>query len=347
MSGIPFVNQLGNAIDAAVTRPAKRTAWLRERRSTRAAAALATLVGLSGGVALASGLLTSSTPIELATSAPMCFTSASLQEGSGPSNNDLLPVPACAQTRHQLGQPARALVACVSDQMPNGYSGVAVFPGGGPRACERAGLKPLPAGYLAALTRVAKLENNFAKLEPSTACVPPARLAAQVETLLNQGGWVGWHASLRTDLANGPCGSIAGLTGGSGTSFRGSIYAPDRQVDVFAEPYPSTLKLLHSPDGTDALLAATGRRCYTQTTIQRLVRGWLGASSRSVRYEVSVDRLTPAERAADKRNTGGQPAPSAGLNDGRQRQLAAGCAVIAGVASAPDGYNLVVDVWQG
>jgi hypothetical protein len=314
--------------------------------SSRAAVALVAVVGLSGGVALASGLLSSNAPIDLATAGPMCFKSANLHDGFSPSNNDLLPVPACAQTRRQLGQPARPLVACVSDNGPGGYSGVAVFPSSGSDACERSGLRPLPSGYLAALSRVATLEKSLAKLEPSAGCVPPARLAAQVQTLLDKGNWVGWHASLRTD-PGGPCGSVAGFTSGRGRSFQGSIYAPDREVDVFAQPYPSTVKLLHSPNGANALLIATGERCYTQNTIAQLVRTWLGASSRSVRYDVSVDRLTPAERVTDERATGDAPPPSGGLNDGRQRQLAAGCAVIAGIASAPDGYDLVVDVWQG
>jgi hypothetical protein len=345
MSDIPFVNQLGEAIDAAVTRPTRRTAWLRRRRSTRSAAVLAALVALSGGVALAAGLLTSNSPIELVTAGPMCFTSKNLQEGTAASNDNLLPVPACAQTRRLLGQPARSLVACVSDHAPGGYSGVAVFPGSGPDACARAGLKSLPAGYLAALSRVATLDASLAKLD-SAGCVPPARLAAQVQRLLNRGGWVGWHTSLHTD-PNGPCGSVGGLSGGRGTYFHASIYAPGRQVGVFAEPYPSTMKLLHSSRGTEALLAATGRRCYSQTTIQQLVRGWLGASKRSVRYDVSVEHLAPAERALDEQASGDQLPTSGGLNDGRQHQLAAGCAVIAGILSAPDGYNLIVDVWQG
>jgi hypothetical protein len=344
MSDIPFVNQLGDAIDAAVTRPTRRTVWLRRHRSTRAAAVLAALVALSGGVALAAGLLTSSSPIELVTAGPMCFTSANLQEGTRALNDNLLPVPACAQTRRLLGQPARSLVACVSDHAPGDYSGVAVFPGNGPDACVRAGLKPLPAGYLAALSRVATLEASLAKLD-SADCVPPARLAAQVQRILNHGGWVGWHTSLIA-YPNGPCGSVAGLAVGPGTSFRPSIYARDRQVDVFAEPYPSTLKLLHSSHA-EALLAATGRHCYSQTTIQQLVRGWLGARRRSVRYDISVDRLTPAERALDDQASGDRLPTSGGLNDGRQRQLAAGCAVLAGILSAPDGYNLIVDVWQG
>jgi hypothetical protein len=240
MSDIPFVNQLGDAIDVAITRPAKHAAWLRQRRSSRVAVVLAALIGLSGGVALAGGLFASSTPIELATSSPMCFESASLQEGSGPSNDKLLPVPACAQTRRLLGEPARALVACVSAHAPNGYSGVAVFPGIGPHRCERDGLKPLPAGYLTALSRVATLEHDLAKLEPSTACVPPARLAKQVQALLSHGDWTGWHVSLRTDPAEGPCGSLTGLVGGSHTSFRGSIYAPNKVVDVFARRREST-----------------------------------------------------------------------------------------------------------
>ncbi|HEV7937465.1 MAG TPA: hypothetical protein VGP18_05515 [Solirubrobacteraceae bacterium] len=346
MSDIPFVNQLGDAIDTAVARPARRTAWLSQLRSNRAAIVLVALVALSSGVALASGLLTSNSPIELATAGPMCFTSASLRDGSGPANNDLLPIPACTQTRRLLGQPARPLVACVSDHPPDGYSGVAVFPGSGSDACEHAGLKPLPAGYLSALSRVATLEASLVKLD-TVGCVSPARLAARVQMLLNKGGWVSWHASLRTDPAGGPCGSVMGFTGGSNTSFQGSIYAPDRQITVFAEPYPSTLKLLHSPNGTESLLPTTGRRCYNQTAIHQLVRRWLGASSRSVRYDVSVERLTLAERARDEQAIGDQSPASGGLNDGRQRQLAAGCAVIAGIDSAPDGYNLIVDVWQG
>lgn len=328
MSDISFLNQLGDAIDLATARPVKRSQRLRRTRSTRASLALVALILLSGGVALASGLLASNSPIGLASAGPMCFTSASLQDGSGPSNNELLPVPACAQTRRLLGQPARPLVACVSEGAPNSYSGVAVFPGSGPDACKHTGLKSLPVGYLAALSRVAALQANLAKLD-NAGCVPPARLAEQVQEMLTHDGWVGWHTALHTD-PNGPCSSVAGDTTGRGTSLHGSIYAPDRQVDVFAEPYPATLKLLHSR-GAESLLAATGRRCYDQTAIPQLVRRWLGTSSRTVHYEASSTQLPTGT----------------GLNDGRQLQLAAGCAVIADIHSSPDGYNLVVDIWRG
>jgi hypothetical protein len=229
MSQIPFVNQLGDAIQTAATASSERSSRFRLRRPG-VVATLAALLALSGGVALA-GILSASNTTDLATGGVGCYETA---DRSGAvfiiEPGDRSPAEACRQVLGRSGQPVAELAAC-----DNGRGAIAVFPGSGANACHRAGLKPLPPEYEAEQERVRHLTRALVALESSANCIPPRELAARVQTLLQRTGWENWRPWLRLDINPGPCGSVS-EPGFDGSRVIVGLDPDGRRVMVFGGP---------------------------------------------------------------------------------------------------------------
>jgi hypothetical protein len=229
MSQIPFVNQLGDAIQTAVTASSERSSRFRLRRP-RFVAALVALLTLTGGVALA-GILGSSNTTDLVMGAVGCYETA---DRSGATfiiePGDRSPADACRQVLGRSGQPVAELTTC-----DNGRGAIVVFPGSGANACHRAGLKPLPPEYAAEQARVRHLTRALIALESSANCIPPRELAARVQTLLQRTGWKDWRPWLRLDINPGPCGSVS-EPGPDGSRVVVGLDAEGRRVMVFGGP---------------------------------------------------------------------------------------------------------------
>ena len=320
MSTIPFVDRLGDAIEAAITDPAvarrRRARW----RLLLAVGALL-LLGASGAAAR---LLNE--PDKLATGGIGCYQNAAMR-GSvtivWPGRRS--PVEACAEAYRSAGHPVPPLVACA-------YNGaVAVLPGRDQEACQRQALEPLPPGYPHALGKVARLEQAILAIEREADCRPPAVLAARVQRLLDRSGWTGWTTWLRPDVSPGPCGSVSNPGGSGRRSISGALDEAGHRVMVFGGPPRSTEDLLYGPGKlAPALQDASGARCYRPDELAEQVRRRVAAAApgRSVTIETRTD-------------------PGLELGDARGERLRAGCAVVVGVGPAEDGHDLLVEVVRG
>lgn len=221
MSEIPFVNQLGDAIEKMAVQHTRR----RRRYVPRVSAAVAALCVVVAGVATASTFLNDGE--RLVAAGVECYekTSDFHRSGAQPIVGARSPVEACSA---MLGDDV-ARVACVdgAERM------VAVVPGNSPAACERLGLAPLPADYGQARQRLRALERNVAEIETG-GCIPPRVFAQRLQALLDGTGWTGWKAQLRLDVADGSCGYARGLTGGDGgLSLEGGLDPRRRLVFVY------------------------------------------------------------------------------------------------------------------
>lgn len=312
MSEIPFVNRLGDAIEAASTAHLSRRQGRLRRRLL--------LGGL--GIALAAGSVAatwvfSGNPEQLASTSVGCYEQAGLDGNvTIVSAGDRSPVAACAQVLRT----DRPLVACAA----RGH--VAVLPGRGREACEKAGLSPLPVQYASARARVNAFARDVAVLESSADCIPSRRLASRVQALLDRSpGWFGWRVWLRSDLDRGPCGAVT-MPGGDGSrTIEGALDPQGHRVQVFPTAARSTTELLYGGGGlAPHLQDASGARCYTRSALERLVRR----------------RIVPTDRAlmiTTKRVTGE-------LSGARGRRLNDGCAIVSEVYAATDGYGIVVAI---
>jgi hypothetical protein len=316
MSEIPFVNRLGDAIQAAISNPrvaARHRFGPRRRLGLLAVAAL-----LLGGGAAAARIL--ATPEELATTSIACRLEVST---SIVWAGDRSALEVCADEYRTAGKPVPQLVACVDG------GSVVVLPGRGPQACGRHGLTPLPPEYAPARAKVAKLERDILALEAAADCVAPEKLAAQVQRLLDRSGWRGWTTWLRPDVSPGPCGSVSGLGGGGDRSLSGALDYDGHRVMIFGGPPRSLDDLLYGRETrlAGALMDESGQRCYTLDELRDHVRRRVEATGRSVTFEVR------------QRERDGE------LMDARQQRYQAGCAIVVGVGPAGNaGPDVIVEI---
>jgi hypothetical protein len=208
VSDIPFVQALGDALDAATVAP--------RRRHRRVILAVAALLLVGSGAAAAS-LLTNST--ELASDSVGCYDAAG--NVSVVAVEGFSPVATCARVLHTR----RPLVACA------GEGAVLVYPRPAPRDC-----KPLPASYRAARVRFLALQRNVRALERSAGCLPPAAMAQRVDALLARTGWAGWRAQVRYDMSKGPCGWVSQPNGAGRLGITGMLDTDGLRVYVVPGP---------------------------------------------------------------------------------------------------------------
>jgi len=309
MSEIPFVKALGDAIEqAAATRIAGRRGRIRRRLT----------IGVLGfavaatGVAAASGVFSSATPEQLATSGIGCYSRADLEHSDVAvlSTGAASPVEACRRVMHTEGP----LVAC-------GGPAVMVFPGG-PGTCEKLGLQPLPAEYDAARKRVNRLARRIEAIETSVDCWDPRDLARRVQTLLDGlPGWRGWRTKVSRSPADGPCGTISYAGGDGSRSIDGVVDVRTRTVIITLTAARSTLDLL---DRVADLADASIERCYDRAGVEALARERLAASGRTVTFRVEHLDGGSVQRFQDR--------------------IDEGCSVIVGFGSAADGYGIEVAI---
>jgi hypothetical protein len=319
VSAIPFVDRLGDAIQAAIADPA--AARRRRRRiRRRILLAVAALLLLGGSLAAAELL---NEPEKLATGSIGCYRDAGMR---GTVTiiwpGDQTPVQACAEALREAGEPVPPLVACA-------YNGaVAVLPGPDQAVCQRQALEPLPPGYAPALGKVAELERAILAIERGADCLPPPVLAGRVQRLLDRSGWTGWTTWLRLDVSPGPCGSVSGLGGGGRRSMAGALDEAGHRVMVFGAQPRSTEDLLYGPGKlAPTLMDESGERCFGPDELAGHVRRRVAAAApgRSLTVETRV------EAGAD-------------LFDARRARFEAGCAVIGDVGPAANGRDLVVTI---
>jgi len=335
MSEIPFVNQLGDAIEAATSAPRTRSAWWRRHRPRRSATAIVVIVTLGGcGVlagTLASHLLSANNATVLASNGQFnCYKTASLTVNTGYYDLDGCSlIQACTRLRRQAGWPTVALVAC-----GDGALGAAVIPSSGPGSCKRAGLPPLPARYYSELAKVQVLHKRLEVLQASANCIPPAQMARRAQKVLAQTGWSGWHAVFSNygGRLNEPCGSVAPEP--TDPQIGGADLDPlDHTLQVGAQPYPSTLKLL-TPSREATLGKSYDIRCESVAGVRAVMHRYLRGTGRPV--DISVTRAPKASVLAKHWVQGAR----------WNKLLAAGCVIFTGIQADSGGYNVVATVWQ-
>lgn len=287
MTQIPFFDQLGDAIEAAIARgaaePVRAEAAAREpeprrrsriagRRSWRRASLLLAALAIVGATAAIAQTLQHST--RLVTGGIACYAGNGVGalayynvEADGRS-----PQTACKHVFRKegpaaLAKPGVKLVACAD---PHGY--VAVFRATGAAAqCGSQGMSPLQARpYAVAQTRVDRLVHTLAAVGADRRCIAPSALVSDTQRALDRLGWSGWRARLQAQPANsGSCGLFEG-TGSSFSDPTASLDAAHRTVWIERGPIPSLIQLTGQLDFK--LLRASGRRCHTPAGARDLVR---------------------------------------------------------------------------
>jgi hypothetical protein len=315
MTEIPFVAQLGDALEAAIGEPQPRRSRRQPRRRVLVLGLCAVAALSVAALAIARVL---SGPDELAARSVACYAAADLGSDVTVVANDRAPVTACADAYRRLGMSVPPLVACA------GSGSVAVIPGSDDSACTRLGLGPLPAGYAASRARMARLADGVLALEASEDCIPPGELARGVGRLLDAEGWTGWKVE-RGAAGGGPCGSVSSLDGAGRRRIDGALDAIRHVVFVFASAPRSTVALLYGAAGlARSLEDSSGSRCFTVASLTALVQSRLAAVGRTAGVE-----LAPALPS------------SVSLADARQARYEAGCAILTDVRPAPDGRDVV------
>jgi hypothetical protein len=322
MSDIPYVNRLGDAIEAAITapRPTRRPRLGRRRAGMLALAIL--LVGASGAtVARIAG-----DPDTLAISSVECYEAPDPSVGGALYQTDgRSPADACSDLWTSRGQQAPPLVACDRDGR------VVVIPGLGPGACRRAGVAALPGGYRDARARLAQLARNVAALERSADCIPPAELRRDLQGVLDRSGWSGWRA-VRRPGEGGPCGHVRVRGGLPELKLSPVMNVETHEISVTSGPPRSLDDQLHGDDSLIvALFEDSGARCFTVAGLQGHARRVLAVTGRPIAFKLG--RLP---------RNGGIEAP-------RGDRYAEGCAIVVGAAPiypAPGEISIEVEIWQ-
>jgi hypothetical protein len=210
MSEIPFVNALGDAIEAAIADHAPSSgrrrpgSWVLRGRG-RLIVALAAVV--LGGAAFAA---TQQSSRSLATAGLACY------EGTGTDasayydveEHGRSPQAACAEVfrasgPRALAAPGARLIACAD---PHGY--VAVFMSNGSVGqCTGLRMSPLQtASYAPGEAGVQGMLRQLRPLTRARTCVRANTLEADVDRVLRRMGWRGWHTAVERQLSHqGPC----------------------------------------------------------------------------------------------------------------------------------------------
>jgi hypothetical protein len=204
MSEIPFVNQLGDALEAAVAAPAIRRR-LRPRGRGRAWRLGLVLAVVVAGAAGAATLLSGSPVQRAAINGIGCY--AGPNDGSDATFDvyGRSPIAACrrvfAAQHLALGRTGSDLVVCIGGQGPIAM----VFEAQGAGQCQRMGFRPLPASYATAVVNVTAVERAMVAASRRAGCIPPRRLADRLLAVLTRFGWAGWRATI---AGSGPCGTL-------------------------------------------------------------------------------------------------------------------------------------------
>jgi hypothetical protein len=317
VSEVPFVHALGEQLDVAVTRSAR--GGRRWRRSVRGPRGLL-LMGAVGLLALSTAASMSDvfSPEQAATESIACY-----QTDSVGGNVSVVwagaqtPVAACRAALRGQGVADQPLVACETSR-----SVVAVVPGVDARACTRAGLAPLAAGYSHQREKVAHLQAAILRLEASADCIPPGRFKRDVQRLLDTSGWTGWTAE--SGRGTGRCGSVSDFGGAPRRTIAGALLADSHAVLVSSGPSRSLAHALWGPNSAARRLEdMSGRRCMSSTDALTAARKLLPVAGVPVTLHVAP---LPSEEQ---------------IFDARASRYAAGCVVVSDLTPTRSGGILV------
>ena len=217
MSDIPYVNQLGDAIEAAIacepeSARRRRLPRIAVPRGRRSASIVLAALAIGGAAAALAHTFQNSTALVAGGVACYAGTGTGASAYYNVEADGRSPQAACARVFRTDGPPALArpgvkLVACAD---PHGY--VAVFRATGAAAqCRSERMSPLQTrSYAVAQSRVDRLVRALAVIGASRPCIPPAVLVGDVQRELHRLGWSGWHAQLQTRPGDGGCGLFEG-----------------------------------------------------------------------------------------------------------------------------------------
>ena len=281
MSEIPFVNQLGDALETAIRRqPAHRRLRLGRRRYL--AVALAALAVAGGGAAVA-GMLND--PVEIGFGAVGCFEKTEADGNVGViSDPTRSPVDLCLSTMKDTyaGMSPRDLLACSWD----GH-GVVVVLREDRGSCSARGLAPLPPSYSRARRRAGRLQELVQRFERSVDCLPPREFARRLTVRLRRGGWRGWRA-VPGDGGEGPCGRVSSASGVALIGTIGDAVDARRRTVSGRRAFPLGLERFVYDAGSPGvrLFDGSAERCYTVAGLQDHVREVFSPTGHPVRFTV-------------------------------------------------------------
>jgi hypothetical protein len=327
MTDIPFVNELGDALEEAFAAEAARRrrhrGWWRQPRLLIVFAVLA--VGC--GAAAARTLLSSST---LAIHPVECLAGTTFKSPiTFPENNGSSPVRICAQS---LNVPAARLIACAGGRSTY----VSVFYAAGIGQCRRLGLRALPASYHAAQLQVERLAHELESLQASAYCVSPTRFAAGAKRILDRLGWSEWRvqagATVQEEANVIGGGDCAALPGGADSSHPPDIMhaldADHRVLTFDLGPPPALARLVQSL--AVSIERHTSGRCWSGEALRAYVTRRLDDHHLAAAYAVTAE--PPGEELDN-------------LSDhGRQVYYDQGCPAVDLLRTAA-GDPRLVDVW--
>ena len=328
MSEIPFVNQLGDAIETAVT-PAQGPLRPRHRRRRFVIFALGGALVVGGGAAAATGLFGSE---QQATADIACYQGEQVQRSFSQepaAGRD--PVAFC---REQWGthRPVPPLVACAGNDM------VAVIPGRAAEDCRRVGFKPLAAGFDSYRAKVSELQRGVLALEREVDCLPRKQFAVRLQALLDRLGWDGWRTRLSGQHPGYPCGAVSGRGGAIDRTLAGSLDGRHKLVSIRSDWSYTVDQLLYGRERGvfRSLMLRSGKRCYSTRELAGLVRR--AVSGHGLRTNVIVGALPEGSSIG-----GGPPNPGESLDE-RGTPYEAGCSIITMLEPAKTSGELILRI---
>jgi hypothetical protein len=290
MSEIPFIHDLGEALDAAIAtqRSRRRFGGRRPSRMSRRGL-LALVLGalLAGGGAAAATLLGPSQRLAdgnidcFFTTAPGPTLSARTPDAGaqsvGPS-----PIATCRRwyrLNAHTGIDASTLgfVAC----RHNATTVDVYVADNRPRQCQRLGERPLPATYPAALARLRALEARLDVIQRRRACKSPRALAQEVRDALTSLGLNDWRIALPPShpsprLLNSPagtggtCATLIYSPAANAPGFPAQLQPNRRTVSISTGPPRHLSTLVYHASAT--LYQQTYQHCFTAASVRALVR---------------------------------------------------------------------------
>jgi hypothetical protein len=324
MSEIPFLNELGDAFEHAISAAPVR---FRRRRVPRRrwGAALVLVALLGGAAATADVLLQPPSATTQAASGITCYASTSFDGDTyaDVEANGRSPIEACRDTfaadgPASLGTPGAQLVACVK----SGLGVVVLAASGDPNQCSKMGMFTFePGSYATAQSSVDTLVRSLAALGANRTCTPVSSLRAEVQVVLTKLGWRGWRAAqqqLPGTASAGACGLFLG-TGSSFSDPTASVDSNAKVVWIVSGPDPSVLALTGPLDLR--LMQSTGQRCYTTDAARALVLGALASARVSVTFDVTQE-------------------PAGEQSGYAQTNYDQGCTIIGSIDAAPTGRTV-------
>jgi hypothetical protein len=325
MSQIPFLNELGDALDTAIARQGRSRIATRRLRvdAPRRSVVLAVLaiVVLGGGAAAAATLLTSGGQ-KLADGRVNCYFNTApspalhgeANMGSGIVSGES-PIVKCRQAYRSAVHFGNApgadpdthgFVACQA-----GTTEVNVYVSDDrPRQCQRVGDRPLPATFTAATRQLQTLQTDLASIQQHRGCASPRAMAQQVRRALTSLGLDEWRISMppsRTPAnwdvgpagTGGSCGSLAQFSWVNTPKASALLFSNHKLIYISLGPPQVTATRMY--DATARLYQQTYDHCYTPESVRTLVRRAFMPLGLQVRFATNaVEKGTRYEPASER-----------------------------------------------